>query len=80
MSSNNFFINLFTCIKISKDSSAKYYQFNKERLQKKVFLKKKKNSNSIFVNNIKIYQTMKRKLVEYRKKYYKMRKKLVIIK
>ena len=39
----------FTYLKISKDSSAKYYQNNKERLEKKnlvkdikVFLKKKK--------------------------------------
>ena len=32
MSSNNF----FTYIKITKDSSAKYYQNSKERLQKKV--------------------------------------------
>ena len=35
MSSNNFFIIFFRCIKLSKDSSAKYYQNNKERLQKK---------------------------------------------
>ena len=37
LSSNNFFIYFFTYIKMSKDSSAKYYQNNKERLQKKVF-------------------------------------------
>ena len=43
------FSNIFlTCIKMSKDSSAKYYQNNKERRQKKfvkdikVFLKKKR--------------------------------------
>ena len=36
MSSNNFFINFFTYIKMSKNSSAKYYQENKERLQKKI--------------------------------------------
>ena len=35
MSSNNFFINLFNYIKMSKDSSAKYCQNNKERLKKK---------------------------------------------
>ena len=45
-----------------KDYSAKYYQNNKERLQKKlakdikVFLKKKtKKSNNIIVNNTKIF-------------------------
>ena len=36
MFSNNFFINFsLTYIKLSKDSSAKYCQNNKERLQKK---------------------------------------------
>ena len=40
-----------------KDSSAKYYQINKQRLQKKlvkdikVFLKKKKKKNNIMVMN-----------------------------
>ena len=51
-----------------KDSSGKYYQNNKESLQKKllkgikIFLKKeKKKSNNIVVSNTKIYQKMKRK-------------------
>ena len=51
-----------------KDSSAKYYQNNKERLQKKhvkdikVFLKKKKKkSGNMIVNNTKIYQKTKNK-------------------
>ena len=51
-----------------KDSSAKYYQNNKERLQKKlvkdfkVFLKKKKKkSNDMVVNDTKIYQKIKNK-------------------
>ena len=51
-----------------KDSSAKYYQNNKERLQKKlvkdfkVFLKKKKKkSNDMVVNDTKIYQEIKNK-------------------
>ena len=36
MSSNNFFYNFFfTHIKMSKDSSVKFYQNNKERLQRK---------------------------------------------
>ena len=34
MTSNNFFIYFFKYIKMSKDSPAKYYQHNKERLQK----------------------------------------------
>ena len=49
-----------------KDSSAKYYQNNKERLQKKlvkdfkVFLKKKKKkSNDMVVNDTKIYQKIR---------------------
>ena len=48
---------------MSKDLSAKYYQSNKERLQKKLvkgikdFLKKeKKKRNNMVVNDQKIYQ------------------------
>ena len=39
--SNNFFIKLFTYIKMSKDLSAKYYQNNNETLQAKMKKKKK---------------------------------------
>ena len=53
---------------MSEDSAAKYYQNNKERLQKKlvkdikVFLrKKKKKSNNAVVNYTKISQKMKNK-------------------
>ena len=53
---------------MSKDSSAKYYQNNKETLQKKlvddikVFLKKKKKKgDNTVVNNTKIYEKMKNK-------------------
>ena len=53
---------------MSKNSSAKYYQNNKERLQKnlvkdiKVFLKKKKKkSDNMVVNDTKIYKKMKNK-------------------
>ena len=67
---------------MSKNLSAKYYQENKERLQKtlvkdiKIFLtKKKKKSNNMVENGTKIIsETEKQKLVEYRKKYYRMRK------
>ena len=51
-----------------KDSSAKYYQNNKDRLQKKlvkdikVFLKKKKKKcDKMVVNDTKINQKMKNK-------------------
>ena len=66
----------FTYIKVSKDSSAKYYQNNIERLQLKVFLKKiKKKSDNMVVNDTKIYQKMKNKgLFSIGKKYCKMRK------
>ena len=69
MSFNNLFtfFFFFACIKMSKDSSAKY-QNNKEILQKnlvkdiKVFLKKKKKTNgNMVVNDTKIYQMMKNK-------------------
>ena len=53
---------------MSKDLSAKYYEDNKERLQKKlikyikVFLKKKKKrNNNMVVNDTKISQIMKSK-------------------
>ena len=58
----------FYIYKISEDSAAKYYQNNKERLQKKlvkdikVFLrKKKKKSNNAVMNYTKISQKMKNK-------------------
>ena len=53
---------------MSKNSSAKYYQDNKEKLQKKlvkdikVFLKKKKKKNDgMIVKDTEIYQKMKNK-------------------
>ena len=60
MSSKNLFFYqifitfFFICIKMSKDSSVKYYQDNKERLQKKLgknikaFLKKKRKKMTIW--------------------------------
>ena len=55
---------------MSKDSSGKYYQNSKERLQKKLmkdiklFLrKKKKKHDNMVVNNTKIYQKMKNEIL-----------------
>ena len=69
-------------IKKSKSLSAKYYQENNESLQKrlvkdiKICLKKKRKKNQNIVMNVtKISQKMKKKLIEYSKKYYRMRKK-----
>ena len=51
---NFFFIILFSFIKVSKNVSAKYYQENKERLQKKhvkdikIFLKNKKKQKTMW--------------------------------
>ena len=60
---------------MSKDSSVKCSQNNKDRLQKKLvrdikgFVKKKnKKNDNMVVNDTKIYQNMKQKLAEYRKK------------
>ena len=73
---------------MSKNLRAKYYQENKERLQKKlakdirIFLKKKKKkSNNMVVNITKsnLSEDEKQKLVEYRKKYYRVRKKCFIM-
>ena len=45
-----------------KELSAKYYQNNKERLQRKVLsMRKKKKSDNMGVNNIKISLKMKDK-------------------
>ena len=67
---------------MTKDSSAKYYQNNKERLEKKLvkdikgFLKKKKRkSNNMIVIDKKIVEKVKNKsLLSIEKIYYKMRK------
>ena len=66
-----------------KNLSAKYYRENKEILQKrlvkdiKIFLRKKKKKNQQcgrerYKN---LPEDEKQKLVEYRKEYYRMRKK-----
>ena len=58
--------------------SAKYYQENKEKLQKKLMKyqnlsnKEKEKNDNMVVNITKIFQKMKKKLIEYR--YYRMRK------
>ena len=67
---------------MSKTLLAKYYQENKERLQEKcakdikIFLKKKKGKKQEY--GCERYKNLsedeKQKLVEYRKKYYTMRK------
>ena len=56
-----------------KELSAKYYQNNKERLQRKAreryqSLSKMKKSNNTVVNDTKIYQKMKNKSLLSKKK------------
>ena len=46
---------------MSKDSSAKYYQKNKERLPKKSPERYQGLSDNMVANNIKVYQKMKNK-------------------
>ena len=55
-------------MKMTKNSSAKYYQDNKERLHKKaherhqsLFEEENEKSNNMFVKDIKISQKMKNK-------------------
>ena len=76
---NPFFIFFFHIyIIMSKTLSAKYFQENKERLQKKlvkdikIFLKKKKKKWSRTSQNLS--EDEKQKLVESKKKYYRTRK------
>ena len=74
-------------MKMSKDSSAKYYQNTKERLQKKTHERcqslSKEEKAKMQQHGRKRYKNLpeqeKEKLVEYRKKCYKMRKTGVII-
>ena len=64
-----FFLIFFTYITRSKDSLAKYYHSNKEKLKKKlvkdikVFLKKKKKKrNNMVVKTTNIYEKIKIKV------------------
>ena len=75
------------CIKISKNLSAKCYQENKERLQKKareryqnLSKEEKEKKQQYGRERYKNFsEDEKNKLVEYRKKYYRIRKKHFII-
>ena len=67
---------------MSKNSSAKYYQENKERPQRKAHKRyqslSKKDKEKKWQYACELYKNLpqdeKQKLVEHRKKYYKMRK------
>ena len=49
-------------MKMYKDPSAKYYQDNNERLQKRALsIEEREKSNNMIVKDIKIYQKMKNK-------------------
>ena len=67
---------------MSKILSAKYYQENKNRRQKKllkdikIFLRKKSKKRQYGRERYKdLSENEKQKLVEYRRKYYRIRKK-----
>ena len=67
---------------MSKNLSAKYHQENKKKTSKKklvkdikIFLKTKRKKRQYGRECYKIANVEKQKLVEYRKKYYRMRKK-----
>ena len=72
----------FIYIKMSKNLLAKYYQENKERLQKKASWRyqniSKEEKEIKQQHGRKYYKNLpedeKQKLAEYRKKYYRMRK------
>ena len=72
---------------MSKNLSAKYHQENKKKTSKKklvkdikIFLKtKRKKKRQYGRESYKIANVEKQKLVEYRKKYYRIRKKHFII-
>ena len=73
----------FICTKMYINSSAKYYQDNKERLQKRACERYQRLSNKEKEKKKQQYgreqykilpEDEKQKLDEYRKKYYKLRK------
>ena len=74
----NFFLYFFFIYIYKNVLSAKYYQENKGKLQKKLMKyqnlsnKEKEKNDNMVVNITKIFQKMKKKLIEYR--YYRMRK------
>ena len=80
-----FFSEIFpcACIKMSKTLSAKHYQKNKERLKKKAhkryqsLSKEEKEKKRQYVCECykNLLEDEKQMLVEYRKRYYRMRKK-----
>ena len=71
---------------MSKNLSAKYYQENKERLQKKareryqnLSKEEKEKKQQYGCERYKnLSEDEKQKLVEYRKKYYRMRKNVIL--
>ena len=65
-------------MKISKSSSAKYYQDNKKRLQKNACEKKNKEKNMV-INDTDVYKMMRNKSWLSIKKYCKKRRKSLII-
>ena len=74
MSSNKYFIIFFTYQKMSKNSSGKYYQENKGRLQKKAHerfqslsIEEKEKSNNMVVSNAKFYQMKSKSLLIIKK-------------
>ena len=76
MSSNNLFIFFFfTYIEISKDPSAKYYQNNKERLQKSLGKISKQQHDCEWYKNFP--EDEKQKSVEYRKNIIKFLSKTI---
>ena len=74
----NFFLYFFFIYIYKNVLSAKYYQENKGKLPKKLMKyqnlpnKEKEKNDNMVVNITKIFQKMKKKLIEYR--YYRMRK------
>ena len=72
----NFFNIFFKYIEMSKDLSTKHYQENKERLQKKLAKEKKEPHGREHYKNLQ--ERQKQKLFEYRKKYYRVRKSILL--
>ena len=67
---------------MSKNLTGKYYQENEKRIQKELEkdIEEKEKSDNMAMNITKISQKMKNKsLISIEKKYYRMRKKCLIV-
>ena len=78
LSSNNFLYSFFTYIKMSKDSSANYYENNKERLQKSLSNEEKEKEQqygcerykNLTQDEKKSFSSIEKNIIKWEKMHY----------